>query len=245
MSKFTVYPAVDLSHGKVVRLRQGKADQETIYDNQPLNTVASWIAAGVKWLHIVNLDGAFGKVDSQNRTALREILQFTSMKNVSVQFGGGLRTIADVNDAINMGIQRVMLSTLAITQPQELEKALAKFSPQRIIVALDCKEDMVYSHGWQQESPYQVIEFAKQLEKVGVQTLLLTDITRDGMQTGVNIALLRKIKDHLNLDVILAGGVSHLEDVIKAKENGAAGVVIGKALYEGNISIEQALLLEE
>ncbi|MGB9639667.1 MAG: 1-(5-phosphoribosyl)-5-[(5-phosphoribosylamino)methylideneamino]imidazole-4-carboxamide isomerase [Anaerolineales bacterium] len=245
MSKFIIYPAVDLSHGKVVRLRQGKSDQETIYGEQPLETVAHWITAGVKWLHIVNLDGAFGKVDSQNRTALREILQFTAIKDISVQFGGGLRTLANVNEVIQMGVQRVMLSTLVIEQPLELEKMLELYSAQRIVVAVDCKEEKVYSHGWQHQSSYEITNFLKQLEKVGVHTLLITDINRDGMQTGVNIALLRKIKEQFDMDVILAGGVARLEDVIHAKVNGAAGVVIGKALYEGNISIEQALFLEE
>lgn len=245
MSSFTIYPALDLSHGKVVRLRQGKADQETIYSEQPMSVVARWIAAGVKWLHIVNLDGAFGKVDSQNRIALREILQFTSIKNISVQFGGGLRTLADVNNVINMGVQRVILSTLAIEQPQELEKVLESFSAQRIVVAVDCKADMVYSHGWQQESPYQVSELTKQITKAGVRTLLLTDITRDGMQRGINTTLLHKIKDNFDVEVILAGGVAGIEDVIKAKQNGASGVVIGKALYEGKLTIEQALSQEE
>lgn len=245
MSSFVVYPAIDLSKGRVVRLRQGKADQETVYCEQPLEYGMRWAAAGAKWLHVVNLDGAFGKVSPQNRAVLREILQFTTMKNISVQFGGGLRSLADVDEVIKMGVQRVMLSTLAIAQPQELKKALEKYSAQRIVVALDCKDGLVYSHGWLKESQYHVMDLAGQLEKAGIQSILLTDIARDGMQTGANIPLLRKIKEAFDLDVILAGGVSSLEDVINAKANNAAGVVIGKALYEGTIPIEQALQLEE
>ncbi len=245
MSSFVVYPAIDLSNGRVVRLRQGKADQETVYGEQPLEYGKRWAEAGANWLHIVNLDGAFGKVSRQNWAILREILHFTSMKNLSVQFGGGIRSLADVDKVMKMGVQRVMLSTLAIAQPQELEKALEKYSAQRIVVALDCKDEWVYSHGWRKESQYRVLDLARQLEKAGVRLILLTDIDRDGTQTGINISLLRKIKDAFDLDVILAGGVSSLEDIIKAKSNKAAGVVIGKALYEGSIPIEQALQLEE
>ncbi|MGB9672524.1 MAG: 1-(5-phosphoribosyl)-5-[(5-phosphoribosylamino)methylideneamino]imidazole-4-carboxamide isomerase [Anaerolineales bacterium] len=244
MTNFTVFPAIDISHGSVVRLEQGRSDREIVYGNNPLEAAKRWIELGAKWLHIVNLDGAFGLQNSENFVAIKNAVAFARENYVSIQLGGGMRSLAQVESALQMGVERVILSTLAIEHPGELKKALDNFTAAHLMVAVDCMDKVVYSHGWRNKSAFGLVEFVQWLEQIGIRIILLTDIARDGTLQGINLPMLREVLSSSNLEVILGGGVAQLSDVQQAKAAGARGVVIGKAIYNGNIDLKLALAEE-
>jgi phosphoribosylformimino-5-aminoimidazole carboxamide ribotide isomerase len=238
---FTIYPAIDLRGGKVVRLKQGDPARMTAYSDDPAETARRWLDAGAKWLHVVNLDGAFGENDAANRSALEAILVAAKSFGAQVQFGGGMRSLDAVGQVLDLGVGRVVLGTIAIEQPEIVANALTRFGAERIAVGIDAREELVCVHGWKNESGKTAKELALQMRSLGLHTVIFTDIARDGLGNGLNISATRELAEASKLNVIASGGVHTLEDVQAARDAKLAGVVIGRALYEGTINLSEAL----
>lgn len=243
MSPFTIYPAIDLRNSQVVRLQEGDPARQTTYGNDPAQIAERWLAAGARWLHVVNLDGAFEENDTENHKALCSILEMTKRSGVQVQFGGGIRSIEAVERLLSLGVSRVVLGTIAVEHPQLVADAIKTFGAARIAVGIDAREGLVRTRGWQSESGISAAELALRLRDVGVRTIVFTDISRDGLGSGLNIQSTRALADTSGLDVIASGGVHTLNDVLAAREANLAGVIIGRALYEGTVDLKEALNL--
>lgn len=238
---FTIYPAIDLRGGKVVRLKEGDPARMTAYSDEPAEMARHWLRAGARWLHVVNLDGAFGESDSVNQLALRAILEVAKEFDAQIQLGGGLRSVDDIHGAINLGMGRVVLGTIAIKKPDVVTDALQKFGAARIAVGIDARDGLVRVRGWKDNSGVSAIDLAYQMRTMGLRTVIFTDIRRDGLGSGLNIVATRELSEVSGLDVIASGGVQTLHDVIAARHAALAGVIIGRALYEGTIDLKEAL----
>ena len=234
---FVVYPAIDLRDGKVVRLKEGDPARMTAYSDDPAETAQRWLDAGANWLHVVNLDGAFGERDNANRAALEAILKL----GAQVQFGGGLRSLDAIAQALTLGVSRVVLGTLAIEQPAVVAEALKQFGEERIAVGIDARDGLVRVRGWKDDSGISATDLALQMRTLGLGTVIFTDIRRDGLGSGLNIPSTRELAEVSGLDVIASGGVHTINDVIAAKDAGLAGCIIGRALYDGTVNLERAL----
>lgn len=240
---FIVFPAIDLRAGQVVRLKEGDPNRQTQYSSDPAGAARRWIDAGTTWLHVVNLDGAFDQPDSANRSALQAILAAAAASSVPVQFGGGLRSLAAIEAALNAGVSRAVIGTLAVDQPAVLDEALARWGAERIGVSLDARAGLVQVRGWQAGTSIAARDLAASLRQKGLRWLVFTDIARDGLQTGLNLPSTVELAQASGLNVIASGGVSHLEDVQAARAVGLSGAIVGRALYEGAIDPQQLFLL--
>ena len=232
---FTIYPAIDLRGGQVVRLKEGDPNRQTSYSPDPAGTARRWIAAGARWLHVVNLDGAFGENGLANQLALRTILDEAVPAGVPVQFGGGLRSLDAIRSALELGVTRIVLGTIIVEQPAMMEEALDRWGCERIAAGLDARGGLIQVRGWQSATPLQAGALAATLKQAGLRWLIFTDIARDGLQTGLNLPATVALARESGLKVIASGGVSRLEDVRQAKEAGLPGVIVGRALYESTI----------
>jgi phosphoribosylformimino-5-aminoimidazole carboxamide ribotide isomerase len=233
-----IYPAIDLRHGKVVRLKHGDPGQQTTYSDDPVETARRWAAAGAAWLHVVNLDGAFG--DEAGAAVNRSLLQSLTAVGPRVQFGGGLRSLADIEAALSRGAARVVVGTLAIEQPATLREAVARFGAGQVAVGLDAQEGRVKTRGWQSDGGRDVIALGRQIRAAGVSLVVHTDIGRDGDLSGVNRAASIQLARATALQVIASGGVNSSEDVLRLNNTaGIEGVIIGRGLYTGAIDLEQ------
>lgn len=237
---FTLYPAIDLRGGQVVRLSQGDPNRQTVYAADPAATARAWLAQGARWLHVVNLDGAFGEEDTANQAALQAILRAAAAAGASVQFGGGLRSLEAVAQALALGVQRVVLGTLAARQPQAVAEALRRWGAARIAVGIDARAGRVQVSGWAEATALEAPAFARRLAALGLRTVIFTDIQRDGLQTGPAIAAAVALQQASGLKVIASGGVGSLHDVCAVRAAGLAGVVIGRALYERAFTLAEA-----
>jgi len=234
---FTIYPAIDLRGGKVVRLKEGDPARMTSYSDDPAETAWRWLDAGAAWLHVVNLDGAFGESDNANRAALKSILKL----GAHVQFGGGMRSLDAINAAISLGVSRVVVGTIAIEQPDVVAEALTRFGAERIAVGIDARDGLVRTRGWKDNSGVKATDLALQMRTRGLATVIFTDVSRDGLGSGLNIPSTRELAEVSGLDVIASGGVHTIEDVIAAHDANLAGVIIGRALYDGMVDLKRAL----
>lgn len=240
MAEFIVYPAIDLRFGKVVRLKQGRRDNQTIYANNPLNVAQGFIEQGAEWLHLVNLNGAFGESTQENEAAVETLVEATHNK-VRIQIGGGLRSKEQINQALSLGVSRVIIGTAAIEYPALGIELLHIFGSEKIAFSLDALGEDLMIQGWQSSSGKKVDQLAKTLADAGAETLVYTNIHKDGMQTGVDWKTASQLAKETALSVIAAGGVYSLGDVTKVRSAGLAGVIIGRALYEGNFTLQEAL----
>jgi len=238
---FTLYPAIDLHQGQVVRLQQGDLARQTLYASEPAAIARRWLHEGARWLHVVNLDGAFGRDDAANRAALEAILQEASQRGARVQFGGGLRSLDAVAQALEMGIARVVLGTLAARHPQAVAEALHRWGPEHIAVGIDARDGRVQVSGWVEATNLQAVAFAQRLAAMGLRTVIFTDIARDGLQTGLALETTLALQQASGLEVIASGGVASLDDLRAAKRAGLAGAIVGRALYEGAFTVAEAL----
>jgi phosphoribosylformimino-5-aminoimidazole carboxamide ribotide isomerase len=236
MNGFSLYPAIDLRQGQVVRLKQGDPTRQTAYSDDPAATARRWLGLGARWLHVVNLDGAFGETETENYSALRVILEVAAQFDAQVQFGGGLRSLDTINGALELGVQRVVIGTLAVEQPDVLAHALTRFGADRVAVGIDARDGLARVRGWQEGSGVPAVDLARQMRSLGLRTVIFTDVSRDGMGRGLNIEATRALAEASGLDVIASGGVHTLADVTAAQRAGLAGVIIGRALYDGTIS---------
>lgn len=241
MSDFTVFPAIDIRQGRVVRLVQGDAARETVYAADPAATARRWLDAGAAWLHVVNLDGALEQPDALNRRALADILAQTQGR-ARVQFGGGMRSLPAAALALEMGVSRVVLGTLAAQDPASLQLLLRRFGPAAVAVGVDARGGRVQVSGWTRATEQDVLPFCLGLKQLGVETVIYTDIARDGLETGVDVDTARQIASLCQLEVIASGGVAGLPDIRSARQAGLAGVIVGRALYEGRFQLAEALL---
>ena len=238
---FTLYPAIDLRQGRVVRLAQGDPARQTVYADDPAAMAERWLAQGARWLHVVNLDGAFGQDDAANRAALQAILRVAARRDARVQFGGGLRSLDAVAQALDLGVARVVLGTLAARRPAAVAEALRRWGPERIAVGIDARDGRVQVSGWAEDTALDAVAFAGRLAQMGLRTVIFTDIRRDGLQTGLALAATVALQQASGLAVIASGGVATLDDLRAAQEAGLAGAIVGRALYEGAFSVSEAL----
>jgi phosphoribosylformimino-5-aminoimidazole carboxamide ribotide isomerase len=236
-----IIPAIDLQGGCCVRLTQGRRDTAKVYDGDPVDIAKGYEAAGVQMLHIVDLDGAFSAPNSRNRETLRKIVR--SIK-IPVQFGGGLRSVKQVKEVVDFGVARIVLGTSAVESPKTLQKLLGMFGVEKVAVGIDAKGGTVLTHGWEKEAAMSATGFALQLASVGVERIIYTDVSRDGMLSGVNVEATCEIARVSGLKVTASGGVSSLEDIrrISRADCGIDSAILGKALYEGYFTIQEALV---
>jgi len=230
---FTIFPAIDLRGGKVVRLAQGDPQRQTIYGDDPRAWAQRWQSEGAAWLHIINLSGAFDEDSKANFKALETILSV----GLKVEFGGGIRDEATIRAALELGVERVFLGTAAIQNPALVEQAIAQFGTARIAGDIGARGGLVSIKGWQETTALSVAELGRRFRAQGLEWCVLTDVARDGVSTGVNIDSAVELQKDSGLQVVASGGVSTLEDVWRVRAAGLAGVIIGRALYEGKINL--------
>ena len=240
MADFIVYPAIDLRFGNVVRLQQGKAGKQTVYSNNSEAVAQKWIREGAEWLHVVSLNGAFGEATKKNEEALEKILS-SGKGRLKIQLGGGIRTISEIEKVLSLGVSRVVLGTAVIENQDFGIEALKRFGSKKIAFAMDAVNQELMTMGWQSHSRVSMQSLAKTLADAGAQTLIYTNIQKDGMQTGVDWEIAKRLADQTCLAVIASGGTAELADVARVKLAGLEGVIIGRALYEGNFSLKEAL----
>ena len=233
-----IYPAIDLKNGVCVRLKMGDMDQATEYGD-PAEVALKWQQLGAPYLHVVDLDAAFAGTFS-NRDAVEKILKAVS---IPVQLGGGVRSMKDIDERLSsLDIRRVIIGTAAIENPELVEQSAAKY-PGRIVVGIDAKNGRVATRGWASDTGEDPVRLAKEMKKRGVSTIIYTDIARDGMLTGPNVEAVKNMVLNTGMEIIASGGMSVPSDVTAVKGAGAQGVIIGKALYAGSITIGEAIRL--
>lgn len=232
---FTIFPAIDLRQGQVVRLRMGQLSHQTTYSDDPVQTAIRWLSAGAHWLHVVNLDGAFGEADTANQKALENLFMVAQEYAADVQFGGGLRSLAAIERALDLGVSRIVLGTVVVEQPDILMEALQRWGPERIAAGLDARDGLVRVRGWQTGTALLAVDLAKKLKADGVRWLICTDIAQDGLEGGINLEQTAAVANSSRLQVIASGGASSLEDVERVRSAGLAGLIVGQALYSGAI----------
>lgn len=231
-----ILPAIDIKNGKCVRLKQGDYNQETIYENDPVAMAQKWKLQGATELHIVDLDGARAG-DIKNLELINKIVEITSLP---VQVGGGIRTIKSAQRLFEIGVNRIILGTIAVENQQLLKEFITTFG-SKIVVSLDVKNKKLAKKGWIKTSNNELIPTAKAMEKIGVETIIYTDTNRDGMLTEPNYSIITDLKKAININLFIAGGTSSFDQIKKLKRLGIDGVIVGKALYEGKINLKEVI----
>jgi phosphoribosylformimino-5-aminoimidazole carboxamide ribotide isomerase len=235
--EFTIFPAIDLRGGKVVRLAQGDPDRQTTYGDDPAIWADRWLDEGARWLHIINMDGAFEANDSANQRALKTILKTAEKYGAQIEFGGGIRDHTNVQAALDLGVARVFLGTATVKNPDLVDWALAEYGPQAIAGDIGIQDGHVMVRGWQEATPLSMRDIGLRLKSQGVAWCVLTDVKRDGVNTGVDVSNAVELQQVTGMKVVASGGVSSVADVDRTRTAGLAGVIIGRALYEGQITI--------
>jgi len=232
-----IYPAIDLKDGQCVRLLQGRQADVTVYGDDPVAMAIKWQQAGAQFLHLVDLDGAFSGT-SVNLEVVTRIVQAVS---IPTQLGGGIRSIADIEKRLDeVGVSRVILGTVAAENPNLVKEAAAKYKG-RIVVGIDAHDGLVAVRGWVDKTNINPIDLAKRMKDVGITTLVYTDISKDGMMQGPNVEAIASMIQATGMDIIASGGVCSLVDILAVKAVGAQGAIIGKALYTGALTLQEAL----
>lgn len=234
-----LYPAIDLKDNKCVRLRQGNYNEVTVYGDNPGEMAKRWEHLGGDLLHIVDLDGAkAGKI--VNGQAIKQIREAVC---IPVEVGGGIRTMEDIRSQLEGGVSRVILGSVAVKNKELVKKAIDTFGAEHIVAGVDAKDGRVAIEGWLEVTDMAALSFCKALEKLGVKTVIYTDIARDGMMQGPNLAETAKLVKETELDIIASGGISSIEDLVALENIGVYGAIIGKALYTGAIRLDEAVQL--
>ena len=238
-----IFPAIDLRGGKCVRLIQGDFAKETIYSDDPQATALRWRASCAKFLHVVDLDGARAG-SPQNLDAIKKILDAV---DIPLEVGGGIRTLDDAEKLLSLGVRRVILGSVAVEKPALVAEAVRHFG-DKIVVGIDARGGIVAVHGWEKSSGVAASDLAKQIVAAGVKTIIYTDISKDGMMSGVNAAAFAQLAKSSGAQIVASGGVKSIEDIraLKAVESsGVVGVIVGKAIYTGALDLAAAVTLAE
>ncbi len=237
-----IIPAIDLRDGQCVRLTQGRKDAAQVYDGDPVEIAQRFAAAGASMLHVVDLDGAFAERNARNRAVARRIIRAVALP---VQFGGGLRSAADVRQLFDDGAAQVVIGTLAAESPETLQSFVQLFGA-RICVGIDARDGQVLTRGWETGAQMSALELARRVAAAGVERIIYTDVARDGMLGGVNIEQTCALAQAVGVRVTASGGVASLTDLERLRDASACGidsVIVGKALYEGRFTLQEALAL--
>ena len=238
-----IIPAVDIRGGKCVRLKQGRLDAETVFSDDPVAMGLKWQEAGARWLHVVDLDGAFS-ARPQNLEAIRRLRRALA---IPMELGGGIRTLDTLAAYVDLGIDRLILGTVALKDPELAARACAEY-PGRIAFGLDARDGLLAVEGWTETSRRTALEVARSLAPLRPAALIYTDISRDGVKRGVNLTATRALAEAIDLPVIASGGVSSLDDIkalLPLEPLGVVGVIVGRALYDGNLDLAEALRLAQ
>jgi phosphoribosylformimino-5-aminoimidazole carboxamide ribotide isomerase len=234
-----IIPAIDIKNGRCVRLLQGQMSKETVYSDRPEEMAVKWHNAGAERLHLVDLDGAYeGKPIN-----IDVIKKITEAVPIPIQLGGGIRDFQTIDSYINLGIEQVILGTIAYKDPEFLEKACVRF-PGKIILGIDARDGYIAIEGWTEETEITPSEIVKKYEDFGISAIIYTDIHRDGMSTGPNIEATKDLARSIDIPVIASGGISGIEDVINVsslKDFGVTGMITGKALYDGKLNLADSI----
>jgi phosphoribosylformimino-5-aminoimidazole carboxamide ribotide isomerase len=233
-----IYPAIDMKGGRVVRLTQGDPDRQVIYNDDPVATALRWKEAGAEWLHVVNLDNAL-----DNGGQIPDVLAKLAVLGINIQYGGGLRSLAQAGQALDMGASRIVLGTMIVQRPELAGEAVLRFGVEAVTAALDARDGVVTTHGWQSTSKWKPTDLGRVLAGMGVQYALYTDVSRDGMLEGANLEATALLAIESGLNVISSGGVASVEDIraLAAIEPPLEGAVVGKALYDQRLTLEDAI----
>jgi phosphoribosylformimino-5-aminoimidazole carboxamide ribotide isomerase len=233
-----LYPAIDIRGGRCVRLIEGDFNRETSYDSDPSLAARRWIEAGADWLHVVDLDGAMeGRPINEQAVA-----QIRAAVDVPIQLGGGLRLLTDLEEAFNAGVDRVILGTAALRDPELVMNAVSRWG-ERISVALDARDGRLATDGWLGQTDTHAVDVAQRLTESGVRQFIHTDIRRDGTLSGPNVESLGELIEQVDADVIASGGIASLADLEAVSTLGASGAIIGRALYDGRVDLAEAIAL--
>jgi phosphoribosylformimino-5-aminoimidazole carboxamide ribotide isomerase len=235
-----VIPAIDLKNGLCVRLLQGRKSEMTVYSEDPVEVAREFAAAGAEMIHVVDLDGAFNEAQSPNRAMVRKIVDAV---DVEIQFGGGVRSLEDVQQLCDAGVARVVLGTVAAEAPGKVKDFVRSFG-SKICVGIDARDGRVMTRGWEMATPLMAVDLARSVAECGVERIVYTDIARDGALTGPNIDQTLAVVRSANVRVTASGGVSCLDDIKRLRSAGDArvdSVIVGKALYEGKFKLEEAI----
>lgn len=232
-----LYPAIDLKNGQCVRLKQGEFKEITVYSDKPEEIAALWQEQGATYLHLVDLDGALAG-HSVNEEVIRKIVNTVS---IPVEIGGGIRSEEAIASMLSLGVARVIIGTKAVKQPEFIRDMIEKFGADRIVLGVDAKDGMVAVEGWETVSEITASDLCSRMKEYGIRHIVYTDISRDGMLSGPNVAYTKKLTDETGLDVIASGGMSSMEDLRQLYEAGVQGAIIGKALYEKRIDLSEAV----
>ncbi|CAK0773480.1 1-(5-phosphoribosyl)-5-((5-phosphoribosylamino)methylideneamino) imidazole-4-carboxamide isomerase [Gammaproteobacteria bacterium] len=239
-----IIPAIDIKNGKCVRLRQGRMNEETVFSDEPRVMARRWVAAGARRLHLVDLDGAFAGRPVNSRVIEAIVRDYPDLL---IQVGGGIRDTDTIAEYLTMGVNYVILGTKAVTNPEFVEKSCQSF-PGHILVGLDARGGKVAIEGWSKLSSHDTIEIALGFERMGVDSIIYTDIGRDGMMTGVNVDATVALARALTIPVIASGGISNLEDIrslCAVADEGILGAITGRAIYEGTLDFTTAQQLAD
>ena len=229
-----IIPSIDLMNGQVVRLYKGDPEHKTVYSNDPISIAKKWENAGADMIHLVDLDATLGL--GSNFELIKKIVSCVS---IPVEIGGGLRSESLILDSLDI-VNRVVIGTFAFKEPELLQKLLTKLGPEKIVISVDHKDGLIVTHGWQNTTDISLIDSMNEFLHVGFTEFLLTNVNRDGTLEGPDLEFLKQACDLEKANVIASGGISNINDISKVKENNAWGVILGKALYENKITIEEA-----
>ncbi len=235
-----IYPAIDLRGGQCVRLQQGDYNQKTVYSDDPVTMAKKLESCGAKWLHVVDLDGA-KQENSENRAIICRIAEALS---IPVQTGGGIRTMADIDELLSCGVSRVILGTVAVQNPDFVAEATAKYG-DKIAVGIDAKDGYAAISGWEEVSGKKAIDLALDMKEKGVRHIIYTDIATDGMLSGPNLSAMTQMAEVFGEGVIASGGVGSVDDLVALTKTGVSGAIVGKALYTERVNLAEAVKLIE
>lgn len=231
-----LYPAIDIKDGQCVRLKKGLFNEVTVYSDKPYEIAKSFEADGARFIHTVDLDGARGG-SSVNAETIEKIVKSV---NVPVQLGGGIRTLENIREILELGVYRVIIGTKAAENPEFIREAVERFGAEHIVAGVDAKDGMVAVEGWEKVSDKTALGLALAMKEMGVRTIVYTDISRDGMLSGPNIEQTKLLSNKTGIDIIASGGMSCMEDLRNVYNAGIHGAIIGKALYEKKIILREA-----
>ena len=232
-----IFPAIDIKDKKCVRLTQGDFDKVNVYGEDPSLMAKKWAGYGAEFIHVVNLNGSRDEVGINDET----LAKVAKSVDVPIQVGGGIRDEKRVKELLDLGINRVIVGTMAIENKELLKELIEKYKAEKIVVSIDAKNGKVATHGWEKVSDIDSVDLCKELEQIGVKTIVYTDISKDGMLEGPNFDIYKELSQKTSLDIIASGGVTSIDDVKRLLDMNMYGAIIGKALYDNRIDLKEVL----